>query len=75
MDSEDSFWNTMFEKELPKYKDQLDTIFQRRPLEISMLTLPLAMSLIICKIVLLASCVVDWKSLPTLGVPNVGDKV
>jgi hypothetical protein len=27
MDSEDSFWNTMFEKELPKYKEQLDTIF------------------------------------------------
>jgi len=26
-DLEDSFWNTMFEKELPKYKDWLDTIF------------------------------------------------
>jgi hypothetical protein len=24
---ENSFWNTMFEKELPKYKDWLDTIF------------------------------------------------
>jgi hypothetical protein len=27
MDLKDSFWNTMFEKELPKYKDRLDTIF------------------------------------------------
>jgi hypothetical protein len=27
MNSRDSFWNTMFEKELPKYKDWLDTIF------------------------------------------------
>jgi hypothetical protein len=27
MDLEDSSWNTMFEKELPKYKDSLDTIF------------------------------------------------
>ncbi len=34
MDLEDSFWNTMFEKELPKYKDWLDTIFFSRPLEI-----------------------------------------
>ncbi len=27
MDSKDSFWNTMFEKNLPKYKDWLDTFF------------------------------------------------
>jgi hypothetical protein len=33
MDLEDSFCNTMFEKELPKYKDWLDTIFSRCPVE------------------------------------------
>jgi hypothetical protein len=33
MDSKYSFWNTMFEKELPKYKDWLETIFPRHPLE------------------------------------------
>jgi hypothetical protein len=33
MDSKNSFGNTMFEKELPKYKDRLDTIFPHRPLE------------------------------------------
>jgi hypothetical protein len=31
MDSKDSFWNTMFEKELPKCKDWLDTIFLHSP--------------------------------------------
>jgi hypothetical protein len=34
MDSEKSFCNTMFEKELPKYTDWLDTIFSHHPLEI-----------------------------------------
>jgi len=33
MDSKKSFGNTMFEKELPKYKDRLDTIFPHRLLE------------------------------------------
>jgi hypothetical protein len=33
MDSKDSFWNTMFEKYLPKYKEWLDTIFLCRPIE------------------------------------------
>jgi hypothetical protein len=33
MDLEDSSWNTMFEKKLPKYKDLLNTIFPHRPLE------------------------------------------
>jgi hypothetical protein len=33
MDSKDSFWNNMFEKELPKYKGWLDTLFPCHPLE------------------------------------------
>jgi hypothetical protein len=56
MDSGDSFWNTMFEKELPKYKDWLDTIFCITLLKHSMLTLPPAMSLSFCRIALLALC-------------------
>lgn len=27
METENAFWNNMFEKELPKYKDHLDMIF------------------------------------------------
>ncbi len=34
MDLKHSFWNTMFEKELPKYKDWLDTIFLHHLFEI-----------------------------------------
>ncbi len=33
MDFKGAFWNEMFEKELPKYKDCLDVIFPCHPLE------------------------------------------
>ncbi len=33
MDLEDASWNNMFEKELPKYKVSLDTIFPHCPFE------------------------------------------
>jgi len=65
----------MFEKKLPKYKDWLDTIFQHHLLE--MINVNTAFGHVFnhlynCPINI---CIVDPKSLHTLGVSNVGDKV
>ncbi len=77
MDLEDASWNNMFEKELPKYKVSLDTIFPHRPLEtINVNTTFNHVFSHLQKIALLALMyVVDYKSLPTLGLPNGKDKV
>ncbi len=76
MDSKDSFWNTMFEKELPKCKDWLDTIFLHHPLDTSNVN---TTSSHVFK--LLQNCpinityVIDPKSPSNLGKLNVRDKV
>ncbi len=53
MDSRDSFWNTMFEKDYPSIRIGLIPFFCINLLIHSMLTLSLAMSLIFCKIAIL----------------------
>jgi hypothetical protein len=66
----------MFEKELPKYKDRLDTIFPCCPLEtinVNTVSSHVFDHLQNCPINI--TCIVDPKFLPTLGVPNGGDKV
>ncbi len=68
MDSKDSFWNTMFEKKLPKYKDRLDTIFPHCPLEIIKVNIAFGHvfnHLQNCPINI--TYVVDLKSPPSLG--------
>ncbi len=76
MDLEDSFWNTMFEKELPKYKDWLDTIYSHCPFEI--INVNIASGHVFSH---LQNClinithVVDPKFLPNLKISNVGNKV
>jgi hypothetical protein len=54
MDSEGAFWNELFEKERPKYKDRLDVIFPCHPLETISVNIILGMSLVICTIAPLA---------------------
>jgi hypothetical protein len=66
----------MFEKELPKYKDRLDTIFPCCPLQtinVNTVFSHVFDHLQNCPINI--TCIVDPKFLPTLGVPIGGDKV
>ncbi len=76
MDSKDSFQNIMFEKKLPKYKDQLDTIFLRHLLET--INVNIAFNHLFSH---LQNCpihntyVLDLKFLATLKISNVGNKV
>jgi hypothetical protein len=66
----------MFEKELPKYKDHLDVIFSLSPLEtinVNTIFEHVFSHLHNCPISI--TYVVDFKSLPTLGVPSGGDKL
>ncbi len=76
MDLEDSFWNTMFEKELPKYKDWLDTIFPCCPFET--INVNIAFDHVFNHLqncLINITYVVDLKFLPNLGISNLGDKV
>jgi len=72
----DPFWNTMFEKELPKYKDCLDTIFPHCPFET--INVNIASSHVFSHLqncLINITYVVDPKFLPNLGISNVGNKV
>jgi hypothetical protein len=71
-----TFWNEMFEKELPKYKDHLDVIFPCHLLgtiNVNITSGHVFSHLHNCPISI--TYVVDFKSLPTLGVPSGGDKL
>jgi hypothetical protein len=66
----------MFEKELPKYKDQLDTIFPCCPLEV--VNVNIVSSHVFSHLqncLLNITYIVDLKFFLILGVPNGGDKV
>ncbi len=76
MDFEGAFWNEVFEKELPKYKDRLDVFFPCHPLEtISVNTIfgHVFSHLHNCPISI--TYIIDPKSLPTLGILSGGDKL
>jgi len=76
MDFKGAFWNEMFEKELPNYKDLLNVIFPCHPLEtisVNIIFGHVFSHLHNCPINI--TYVVDPKSLPTLGVPIGGDKL
>ncbi len=76
MDSKGAFQIEMFEKELPKYKDCLGMIFPRRPpktISVNIIYGHVFSHLHNCPINI--TYVVDFKSLPTLGVPSGGDKL
>ncbi len=75
-DLEDSIWNTMVEKELPKYKDWLDTIFSRCPFET--INFNIAFGHVFNHLqncLINITYVVDLKFPPNLGISNVGNKV
>jgi hypothetical protein len=76
MESKGAFWNEMFEKELPKYKDHLDLIFPCHPLETINVNTTFGhvfSHLHNCTINI--TYVIDSKSMPTLGIPSGGDKL
>jgi hypothetical protein len=76
MDANGAFWNEMFEKKLPKYKDCLDVIFPCHPFEtinVNTTSRYVFSHLHNCPINI--TYVVDPKSLPTLRVPSGGDKL
>jgi hypothetical protein len=76
MDSKGAFWNEVFEKELPKYKDRLTVIFPCHPLEtisVNIISGHVFSHLHNCPISI--TYVVDPKSLLNLGVPSGGHKL
>jgi hypothetical protein len=76
MDLEDSFWNTMFEKKLPKYKDWLDIVFPHCPFET--INVNIAFGHVFSHLqncLINITYVVDLKFPPNLRISNVGDKV
>jgi hypothetical protein len=76
MDSKDSFSNTMSNKELPKYKHWLDTIFLHHPLDtFNVNTTSGHVFNLLQNCPISITYVIDPKSFLSLRVPNVGDKV
>jgi hypothetical protein len=74
IDLEDKFWNNMFEKELPRYKDRLDAIF-RWPLlhtiNVNTTSNHVFNNLYNCPINI--TYVVDSKSIPALALSSIID--
>ncbi len=76
IDPKGAFWNEMFQKELPKYKDCLDVIFPHHHVEtISVNTNSRHVFSHLHNCPISTTYVVDPKSLPTLGISIEGDKL
>ncbi len=75
IDSEVDFWNNLFDKKLPKYKDHLEVIFLHHPLEVvnlNIIFVHIFSHLQNCPINI--TYVVDPKSIHGLGTPITLDK-
>ncbi len=75
MESENVFWNNIFEKELPRYKYRLDMIFPCCPLET--IHVKTAYGHVFSQLYnysINIMFIIDCKSMPSLGVLNKRNK-